>query len=101
MSIPISDYESKLIWFLVLLVVFLAVVNYQSVELAKRTRRVLELEFERRARDTAAYVEDKLQEHDLEAFQSFLDRYPGPVGCYAAPVQVWWRLYSACAIRCV
>ena len=62
-----TDYESKLTWFLVLLVLFLAVVNFQTVELSKRTQSALRLEFERRALAVAAFADEKLRGFDLAA----------------------------------
>lgn len=60
-----TDYESKLTWFLVLLVIFLGVVNFQSIELAQKSRASLELEFDRRIRATAAFIDEKLRAFDL------------------------------------
>lgn len=62
-----TSYESKMALFLVLLVLFLAVVSFQSVELSRRSQIALDAELERRMRDTAAFVEDKLAGFDLEA----------------------------------
>ena len=56
MRFPMSDYESKLTWFLVLLVLFLAVVNFQSTELSRKARAALEGEFRQRALDTSMFV---------------------------------------------
>ncbi|MFN7974575.1 MAG: ATP-binding protein [Acidobacteriota bacterium] len=60
-----SDYESKLTWFLVLLVFFLAVVNYQGVELSQRTLDALDAEFWQRAHETAQFIESSLQQVNL------------------------------------
>lgn len=62
-----SDYESKLTWFLVLLVLFLAVVSFQSTELSKKARAALESEFSQRALDTSMFVAEKLDPAAVEA----------------------------------
>jgi len=58
----VTSYERKLVWLLLLLVVFLAVVSYQSFDLTRRTREALVREMEARVRNLAETIDSRLKE---------------------------------------